>query len=59
MIGSFKAEVDGKIMTGFLGLRPTRYALFCTVMKHNTRNIRAQKKYSEKEQMDMITTIKH
>ena len=48
-----------KIMTGFLGLRPTRYALFCTVMKHNTRNIRAQKKYSEKEQMDMITTIKH
>ena len=33
-----------KTMTGFLGLRPTRYALFCTVMKHNTRNIRAQKR---------------
>ena len=38
MLGSFKDEVDGKIMTGFLRLRPTRYALFCMVMKKYKKN---------------------
>ena len=41
VLGKFKDEVGGKVMTGFKGLRPKCYALKSMAMIQNIRSARA------------------